>query len=161
MTKPQLLAALCMVTLLRSPALAGQNQEHHQLRPVTVMGGGYDLEMNAKSVALGEQRGNGVTATAYIKETGALMAKIGRKENARFIVMFTGQASGATMPAGMASLKIFNAQDRQIGETIELGSAGETFEADAVLPVQGNVRLEVAFKEHEGQVRVFTFLLKR
>ena len=162
MTKPQFSTALFTAALLCSPAFAGQNQAEPQLRPLTAMGGGgYDQEMNAKSVALGEQRGNGVTATAYINEIGALMAKIGRQENTRFIVMFTGQASGAALQAGVASLKIFDAQDRQIGETIELRSAGENFEADVVLPIQGNIRLEVAFKEHEGQLRLFTFSLKR
>ena len=156
-----LVVLLIAVSLYGGAAWAQQEMPRHELHPMTMMGGGYDTEMSAKSVLLGEQTVNGMTALAYIQDVSALMAKMGRKENTRFIVMFTEQSSGAAVLADQTVLKIVAASEQQIGQIVKLAGVDEHFEANVVLPGQGSLRLEVECIDQTGQTRPFTFLLKR
>ena len=140
---------------------AQDKQNPANLRPLSVMGSGYDVEMNAKPILLGEQTVNGITAMAHISDIGAMMAKMGRKENSHFMVRFTDMSTGTAMTPGAAVLKIIDAQQAQFGETLELVGTDELFEAIVFVPAQGKVTLQVEYSAPNRQPLHFPFQLKR
>lgn len=124
-------------------ALAGGNHASMQM-------------MNADSIMLGEVSVDGVTAMAHLNDVGEVMAKMGKKENYHFMVMFSDAQSGAAIDAGSVAVKITGPAG-QTGSPLPLMGMGGHFGADVGLTEKGEYRFTVGSKLVDGKKRQFEF----
>lgn len=152
------LIAYAVLSLLSVPALtiaetasepSGHNMMEHQ---------GAMPAMNTQTIMLGdEQTVEGVKGMAHIKDVGAMMAKMGKKENYHFMMMFSDAKTGAAMNEGTVAVKIVDPKTGQAGEAIPLMGMSGHFGADITLPAKGEYQFQVGSKLADGKKRQFTF----
>jgi hypothetical protein len=106
---------------------------------------------------LGETAEQGVKAMAHLNDVGAMMAKMGKKENYHFMVMFADAASGAAISGGTVALRITSPGQEKAGETIALMGMGGHFGADVSLTAKGEYAFTVGSMLADGTKREFQF----
>ena len=116
-----------------------------------------DTMMDARSIALGEVTEEGIKATAYLNDVGAVMAREGKKENYHFMVMLVDTATAAQVDKGNTALRITAPGLQQAGEPVVLMGMGGHFGADISLLAKGEYKFEVGSKLADGKKRQFLF----
>lgn len=111
----------------------------------------------AETIMLGEQTVEGVKGMAHLNDVGAMMAKMGQKENYHFMIMFSDVKTGAAIEQGTVAVKIINPKTGQAGEAIALMGMGSHFGADIILPAKGEYHFQVGSKLTDGSKRQFSF----
>jgi hypothetical protein len=157
---------LTITTLLAALTFAGgfvAAQDKMAGHNMDQMNGGshQGMQMDASSIMLGEENVDGVTAMAHLNDVGAMMAKMGHKENYHFMVMFSEAASGKPVQAGTVAVKIVDAKTGQPGAPIMLMGMGNHFGADILLPDNGKYTFEVGTKLADGKKRQYSFQFTR
>jgi hypothetical protein len=109
------------------------------------------------SIMLGEATEQGVKAMAHLNDVGATMAKMGKKENYHFMVMFADAASGAAVTGGNVALRITEPGQEKAGQSVLLMGMGGHFGADISLTAKGEYNFAVGSKLTDGKTRQFTF----
>ena len=155
------LIAYAVLSLLSVPALtiaenasehSGHNMMEHQ---------GTMAKMPNQSIMLGEQTVEGVKGKANLKDVGAMMAKMGQKENFHFMIMFSDAKTGTAIDQGTVAVKIVDPKTGQAGEAIALmgmgAGASSHFGADVTLPTKGDYQFQVGSKLADSTKRQFTF----
>ncbi len=155
------LIAYAVLVLLSVPALtiaenasehSGHNMMEHQ---------GTMAKMPNQSNMLGEQTVEGVKAKANLKDVGAMMATMGKKENFHFMIMFSDAKTGTAIEQGTVAVKVVDPKTGQGGEAIALmgmgAGASSHFGADVTLPTKGDYQFQVGSKLADGTKRQFTF----
>lgn len=116
------------------------------------------MEMEGKTIMLGdEQTVEGVKGMAHLKDVGAMMAKLGKKENFHFMMMFSDAKTGAAIEQGTVAVKIVDPKTGQAGMAMPLMGMGGHFGADVSLPTKGDYQFQVGSKLADGTNRQFTF----
>jgi len=152
------LIAYAVLSLLSVPALtiaetASEHSDHNMMEHQGAM-----PTMNTQTIMLGdEQTVEGIKGMAHIKDVGAMMAKMGKKENYHFMMMFSDAKTGAAMNEGSVAVKIVNSKTGQAGEAIPLMGMSGHFGADITLPAKGEYQFQVGSKLADGKKRQFTF----
>jgi hypothetical protein len=146
------LFTLPTITLAQTPA-------DHSGQPMMEQHGDHGAMqmMHTKTIMLGEETVEGVKAMAHLNDVGAMMAKMGMKENYHFMVMFSDAKTGAAIDQGSVAVKITDPKTSKTGEAIPLMSMGPHFGADILLPGKGEYTFQVGSKLADGTKRQFTF----
>jgi len=113
--------------------------------------------MNENTIMLGEQTVDGVKGMAHVNDVGEIMAKMGKKENYHFMMMFNDAKTGAAMNEGTVAVKITAPGAGQEGSPIPLMGMGGHFGADVALTAKGKYQFTVGTKLSDGKKRQFTF----
>jgi hypothetical protein len=113
--------------------------------------------MHGQVIMLGEQTVEGVKGMAHIKDVGAMMAQLGKKENYHFMMLFSDAKTGASIEHGTVAVKITTQKTGQAGEAIPLMGMSGHFGADIALPDKGEYSFQVGSKLADGSKRQFTF----
>ncbi|MGD9947016.1 MAG: hypothetical protein AB7U29_00905 [Desulfobulbus sp.] len=113
--------------------------------------------MNGDSIMLGEQSVDGVKAMAHLNDVGEVMAKMGKKENYHFMVMFSDAQTGAALDQGTVAVKITDPATGQGGAAIPLMGMGGHFGADVALSAKGEYHFMVGSKLADGKKRQYSF----
>ena len=155
------LIAYAVLSLLSVPALtmaenasehSGHNMMEHQ---------GAMAKMPNQSIMLDEQTVEGVKGKANLKDVGAMMATMGKKENFHFMILFSDAKTGTAIDQGTVAVKIVDPKTGQAGEAIALMGMGagssSHFGADVTLPTKGDYQFQVGTKLADGTKRQFTF----
>lgn len=111
----------------------------------------------AASIMLGETTEEGVKAMAHLNDVGAMMAKMGKKENYHFMMMFTDAATGAAITDGSVALRLTGPGQEKAGEPIALVGMGGHFGADVSLTAKGEYHFVVGSKLADGKKRQFHY----
>jgi len=116
-----LLFSLTCCSFLALP-LSSFAAEHDHSQHMMPSGGGHDATqmMHNDSIMLGEQTVDNVKAMAHLNDVGAVMAKMGKKENYHFMVMFSDAKTGAAIDQGTVAVKITDPATGQAGAAIAL-----------------------------------------
>lgn len=148
--------ACCSFLALPLPGIAAEPDHSQHMMPA---GGGHDTTqmMHGDSIMLGEQTVDNVKAMAHLNDVGAVMAKMGKKENYHFMVMLSDAKTGATIDQGTVAVKITSPAATQAGDAIALMGMGGHFGADIALSVKGTYQFTVGTKLADGSKRQFTF----
>jgi hypothetical protein len=118
---------------------------------------GHEAMMHGGAIMLPEVTVDGVKGMVHLMDTGAMMAKMGKKENYHFMVAFSEAASGKTISEGSVALKITGPGEAKAGEPLALMAMAGQFGADISLPGKGIYTLEVGSKLADGAKRQFKF----
>lgn len=153
------LIVFAALALLNLPAIALSQSQHDHSQHAISPHAGHDATqtMNPKSIMLGEQTVEGVKAMAHLNDVGAVMARMGKKENFHFMVMFNDAATGAAIEQGTVAVKITDPATGKTGEPIPLMGMGNHYGADVVLTNKGEYRFQVGTKLVDGKTRQFQF----
>jgi hypothetical protein len=131
---------------------SGHNMMEHQ---------GSMAKMPNQSIMLGEQTVEGVKGKANLKDVGAMMAKMGQKENYHFMIIFSDAKTGTAIEQGTVAVKVIDPKTGQAGEAIALmgmgAGASSHFGADITLPSKGDYQFQVGTKLADGTKRQFAF----
>lgn len=151
------LIAYAVLSLISVPALtlaenAGEHSGHPQMEHQGSM-----AKMTNPMIMVGEQTVEGVKGMAHLKDVGAMMARMGKKENVHFMMMFSDARTGIAIEQGTVAVKIIDPKTGQAGEAIALMGMGNHFGADVTLPAKGNYQFQVGSKLADGTKRQFTF----
>jgi len=149
-----------VLALLTLPTVSPvQTHADHGNQPKAEQQGGHGpMSMrNTKTIMLGEQTVEGVTAMAHLNDVGALTAKMGMKENYHLMLMFTDAATGKAVSEGAAAVKITDPETGKAGAPIPIMGMGDHFGADIALPVKGKYSFEIGTKLADNKTRQFTF----
>jgi len=150
------LVSLMSCALLALPMSLGAAEHEHGGH---AMAGGDHASMqmmSGDSIMLGEQSMEGVSAMAHLNDVGEVMAKMGKKENYHFMVMFSDAQSGDAINEGTVAVKITDPAG-QAGSPIPLMGMGGHFGADVALTVKGEYRFMLGTKLADGKKRQFEF----
>jgi hypothetical protein len=153
-----LLFSLACCSFLALP-LNGFAAEHDHSQHMMPSGGGHDATqmMHNDSIMLGEQTVDNVKAMAHLNDVGAVMAKMGKKENYHFMVMFSDAKTGAAIDQGTVAVKITDPTTGQAGAAIALMGMGGHFGADVALMAKGEYQFTVGTKLADGGKRQYSF----
>ena len=157
-----LLFSLACCSFLALP-LSGFAAEHDHSQHMMPSGGGHDATqmMHNDSIMLGEQTVDNVKAMAHLNDVGAVMAKMGKKENYHFMVMFSDAKTGTAIDQGTVAVKITDPATGQAGAAIALMGMGGHFGADVALMAKGEYQFTVGTKLADGSTRQFAFSYTR
>lgn len=156
--KRSLIACAAAAFLTLPVSLGAQSQTDHSQHMMPPQSGQAATQMmNPKSIMLGEQTVEGVTAMAHLNDVGAVMAQMGKKENFHFMVMFSDAATGAAIEQGTVAVKITDPATGKTGEPIPLMGMGNHYGADLTLASKGEYRFQVGTKLTDGKTRQFQF----
>ena len=153
-----LLLSLTCCTFLTLP-LSTIAAEHDHSQHMMPSGGSHDATqmMHGDSIMLGEQTVDGVKAMAHLNDVGAVMAKMGKKENYHFMVMFSDAKTGNAIDQGTVAVKITDPATGQAGTAIPLMGMGGHFGADVALVAKGEYQFTVGTKLANGGTRQYSF----
>ena len=112
--------------------------------------------MNTDSIMLGEETVDNVKAMAHLNDVGEALAKMGKKENYHFMVMFSDAVTNGAIDQGTVAMKITGPVG-QAGSPIPLMGMGGHFGADVGLTEKGEYRFTVGSKLVDGKKRQFEF----
>lgn len=146
-----------ILSLLALPAVSpaetpgGHGAQHLMAQP------GAMPMMPGQVIMLGEQTVEGVKGMAHMKDVGAMMAKMGKKENFHFMMLFSDAKTGAAIEQGTVAVKITDPKTGKTGEAIPLMGMSGHFGADVALPDKGEYHFQVGSKLADGSKRQFTF----
>lgn len=118
---------------------------------------GHEAMMHGGAIMLPDVTVDGVKGMVHLMDTGAMMAKMGKKENYHFMVAFSEAASGKAISQGSVALKITGPGEAKAGEPLALMAMAGQFGADISLPGKGLYTLEVGSKLADGAKRQFKF----
>lgn len=121
----------------------GQAMQHGGM----MMGGMIMLEVKTE---------DGVQGMVHLKDVGEAMAKMGRKENFHFMVMFNDNSTGDPIVKGTAALKITDPAGKE-SEPLALMPMDDMFGADIALTGKGVYRFTVGTRLADGKKRQFVF----
>ena len=93
----------------------------------------------------------------HINDVGEVMAKMGKKENYHFMMMFSDAKTGDAMNKGTVAVKITEPGAGKAGAAIPLMGMGGHFGADVALTSKGEYHFTVGTKLADGGKRQFTF----
>ena len=150
-------AALALLTLPVAIGGAQSQTDHSQHMMPPHAGQAATQTMNPKSIMLGEQTVEGVKAMAHLNDVGAVMAKMGKKENYHFMVMFSDAKTGNAIDQGTVAVKITDPTTGQAGAAIALMGMGGHFGADVALMAKGEYQFTVGTKLADGGKRQYSF----
>lgn len=155
-----LLLTCCSFLALPLAGVAAEPDHSQHMMP---SGGGHDATqmLHGNSIMLGEQTVDGIKAMAHLNDIGAVMAKMGKKENYHFMVMFSDATSGAAIDQGTVAVKITDPATGQSGTAVPLEGMGGHFGADVTLTAKGEYQFTVGSKLADGSKRQFTFQYTR
>jgi hypothetical protein len=148
-----------ILVLLALP-LQGQAQthsDHAAAPPANATTSGHGAMMHGGGIMLEEATDSGVKAMVHLMDTGAMMAKMGKKENYHFMIMFTDLATGKAVSQGSVALKITAPGVDKAGEPLALMAMDGQFGADISLPEKGAYTFEIGSKLADGAKRQFKF----
>lgn len=115
------------------------------------------MQMHGNMIMLEEVSQAGVKGMVHLMDVGAMMAKMGHKENFHLMVAFTDIASGKALSEGSVALRITGPGQEKAGEPIALMPMSGQFGADISLPGKGLYTLEIGTKLADGTKRQFIF----
>lgn len=147
------LIACAIFSLLTLPAgiTLAENLNDHGSMPME----------QTKSIMLGEASADGVTGMAHLNDARDMMAKMGKKDNFHFMIMFSDVKTGAPINQGTVAVKIIDSKTGKAGEAIPLMGMGtganSHFGADVFLPAKGDYQFQVGSKLADGKKRQFTY----
>lgn len=113
--------------------------------------------MMGGAIMLEEVTEAGVKAMVHLMDVGDAMAKMGKKENFHFMIMFSDTATGAVISRGSVALKITGPGQEKAGEPMALMAMDGSFGANVDLTAKGKYILEVGSKLADGTKRQFKF----
>jgi hypothetical protein len=151
------LIAYAVLSLLSAPAVTfaetpGEHSGPHMMEQQDSM-----AKMTSQSIMLGEQTVEGVKGMAHLKDVSAIMAKMSKKENFHFMMMFSDAKTGTAIEQGTVAVKIVDPKTGKAGETVALMGMRNHFGADVTLPTKGDYQFQVGSKLADGTKRQFTF----
>ncbi len=114
------------------------------------------MTMGGSMIMLEEKTADGVRGMVHLSDVGEAMAKLGRKENFHFMVMFTDTASGGPIAEGTVALKVVDPVGMESGPTALAPMQG-MFGADLALTGKGVYRFVVGTRLADGKKRQFEF----
>lgn len=115
------------------------------------------MEMKTKTILVGEKTVEGVKATLYLNDVGAMMAQMGMKENYHFMMKFKNMTTDAAVDEGTVAVKITDPKTGKAGDAIPLIGMIDHFGIDVLLPAKGKYTFEVGTKLADGKTRQFSF----
>jgi hypothetical protein len=151
------LVALVFLPLQTNAQTKGGHGEHGGMAAPAAAAPAMPGGGHSASIMLGETAEQGVKAMAHLNDVGAMMAKMGKKENYHFMVMFADAASGAAISGGTVALRITSPGQEKAGETIALMGMGGHFGADVSLTAKGEYAFTVGSMLADGTKREFQF----
>lgn len=122
--------------------------------------GSHDME--GGMAMLGDEVKEGVKGAAHLKDVSEAMAKLDRKENYHFMIMFMDTQTGKPIEEGTVAVKITDPKGKEMGAPVELLGMDGHFGADIALTEKGKYHFKVGSKLPDGKVRQhhFHYLVK-
>ncbi|MHB1398382.1 MAG: hypothetical protein ACYDAI_11880 [Trichloromonadaceae bacterium] len=119
-------------------------------------------EMQGGMAMLGDEVKEGVKGAAHLKDVSETMAKLDRKENYHFMIMFMDTQTGKPIEEGTVAVKITDPKGKEIGAPVELLGMDGHFGADIALTEKGEYHFKVGSKLPDGKKRQhhFHYLVK-
>lgn len=114
-------------------------------------------DMKEDMIMLGEEVKEGVKGTSHLKDVGAAMAKLGKKENYHFMITFEDAKTGKPIVEGTVAVKVTNPGGKESGAPVELVGMDGHFGADLALTEKGEYRFRVGSKLPDGKKRQYQF----
>ena len=106
MQRRLLVFSVLALLVLPLQGLAQTHSGHNAAPPAKATTSGHGAMMQGGAIMLEEVTDAGVKAMVHLMDTGAMMAKMGKKENYHFMIMFTDLATGKAVSQGSVALKI-------------------------------------------------------
>jgi hypothetical protein len=114
-------------------------------------------DMQDGMVMLGDEVKEDVKGAAHLKDVGAAMAKLGKKENFHFMIMFMDTKTGKPIEEGTVAVKITDPSGKETGAPVELAGMDGHFGADLALTEKGEYHFKVGSKLPDGKKRQYHF----
>jgi hypothetical protein len=152
-----LVFSVLALLVLPLQSLAQTHSGHNPAPPAEATASGHGAMMQGGAIMLEEVTDAGVKAMVHLMDTSAMMAKMGKKENYHFMIMFTDLATGKAVSQGSVALKITAPGVDKAGEAQALMAMDGQFGADISLPEKGAYIFEVGTKLADGAKRQFKF----
>ncbi len=114
-------------------------------------------EMHEGMIMLGDEVKEDVKGAAHLKDVGAAMAKLGKKENYHFMIMFMDTKTGKPIEEGTVAVKITDPKGKETGAPVELMGMDGHFGADIALTEKGEYHFKVGSKLPDGKKRQYHF----
>lgn len=114
-------------------------------------------EMKDGMAMLGDEVKDNVKGAAHLKDVSAEMAKLGKKENFHFMIMFMDTKTGKPIEEGTVAVKITDPAGKEVGAPVELMGMDGHFGADLALTEKGEYEFKVGTKLPDGKKRQYDF----